>query len=137
MNKSVETTVDNFNKISRHLALSMADSCPYAKFGINKKIIKRIFETDSYRYKFIDMFTAKVLQYKDEIESGNEDFFLRKEYDEDLNDVEHGSWIVSNMFQFKDIWTNLTDKDKNFVIEHMKLLCTLSQEYFVLVHGLH
>ena len=71
-------------------------------------------------------FICKVLPYKSKIDEGNESFFLDKSFSDDTDD----SGILGKIFEMKNLWKQLNDSNKKFVIQYMKLLCEMSQEYY-------
>ena len=48
----------------------------------------------------INIFVAKVLKYKKDIDEGNDKFFLEKSYDDDLSG---NSSLTGKIFEFKSI----------------------------------
>ena len=130
MNK--DDIVTDFNSMLLDLAKNVADICPTSILGANIKDIEKQINKPSNRLKFIDLFCGKVLQYKDKIDSGDETFFLQKNYDDDLKDE---SALVGKVFEFKTIWIQLSDNNKNVVKQYMKILCALAQQYFMICIG--
>lgn len=130
-----DQTVDDFNNLLLMLLKNIASVCPDSIIGRNIKDIDKTFKSalPVNKSKFMDIFIAKVLQYKPQIDSGNEDFFLKKKsYDDDLKDISDGqeSW-ADTVFEFKTVWTQLKRENKDLVIQYMKILCELAQNYFL------
>ena len=96
------------------------------KFIVNNiGFLKKIINID--KKKPIDFFVIYLLPHKEEIDAENEEFFLTYEFkSKDLN-----SKIMKNIFEFKNIWSTLTDENKKTVINYMKYLCSISQSYFL------
>jgi len=128
----INQIVEDFNSTLLDLIENIADVCPDTIVADNKTTIKNtLFKAENKR-KAIDTFVAKVLIYKPQIDSGNEDFFLNKSYDNDLKGVEGGNALTGKIFEFKSIWKNLKRKNKDFVIQYMQILCLLAQNYFMM-----
>jgi len=125
--------VSDFNNILLDFTLNIAHICPNSLIGKNvsfvEKHINQLNNPKSNNYtKLIDLFVEKVLVYKDKIDAGDEDFFLKKEYDNDLNGQ---SDLIGKVFEFKSIWRTLTQENKDCVIQYMQILCKLAQNYFM------
>ena len=96
------------------------------KFILNNiGFLKRIINID--KKKPIDFFVIYLLPHKEEIDAGNEDFFLTYEF----KSKEVNSKIMKNIFEFKNIWSTLTKDNKETVINYMRYLCSISQAYFI------
>ena len=96
------------------------------KFIINNIIfLKKIINKDKKRP--IDFFIIYILPHKEEIDTGNENFFLTYE----LKSTDLSSKIMKNIFEFKNIWSTLNNENKETVVNYMKYLCSISQTYFL------
>jgi hypothetical protein len=96
------------------------------KFIINNiGFLKKIINIDKKRP--IDFFIIYILPHKEEIDTGNENFFLTYE----LKSTDLSSKIMKNIFEFKNIWSTLTNENKETVVNYMKYLCSISQTYFL------
>ena len=73
--------------------------------------------------------THIVGKYKDEIERGNLDFFINKDYTQDINSSSHSSQILSAIDKFRKPIKNLTENDKNQVIKYIQNLTKLCSLY--------
>ena len=122
--------IDDFNNLLLDLVRNIADICPSSIIGANVKDIERELKNDANRNKFIDIFVAKVLQYKSEIDNGDENFFLNKTYENEFG----SNGMLSRVFEFKSIWTKLNNTNKALVKQYMQLLCELAQNYFIEVY---
>jgi hypothetical protein len=123
----INQIVNDFNSTLLDLVQNISDVCPDTIIADNKTIIKNTLLKGKNKRKAIDTFVAKVLIYKPQIDSGNEDFFLNKSYDSDLKGVDTGNNISGKIFEFKSIWKNLKRENKDFVIQYMQILCLLAQ----------
>ena len=66
---------------------------------MENSLIKALSKEENKR-KFIEVFVGKVLQYKDRIDQGEEDFFMNKTYDDDLDNDDD---LTGKVFEFKSI----------------------------------
>ena len=130
---SVDQIVDDFNSTLSDLISNLADVCPDNIISDNRDLIKKMLSRNENKRKAIDVFVAKVLIYKSEIDNGDESFFLNKSYNNDIGDVDNGSSITNKIFEFKNIWVKLSHENKQFVIQYMQLLCLLAQNYFLIL----
>ena len=73
--------------------------------------------------------THIVGKYKDEIDRGNLDFFINKDYTQDINSSSHSSQILSAIDKFRKPIKNLTENDKNQVIKYIQNLTKLCSLY--------
>lgn len=130
---NIDQLIDDFNSTLTDLIDNIASVCPDNIISDNRTIIKKMLSRQDTRTKVIDTFVAKVLIYKPKIDEGNEEFFLGKSYDDDLQDVQDGTNLSGKIFEFKNIWKKLSIDNKSFVIQYMQLLCILAQNYFLLL----
>lgn len=120
--------INDFNNILLSLAQNIAVVCPTSIIGTSiKDIEKQIMKKENFN-KFIDLFCIKVLQYKDKIDAGDESFFIKKDYKNDLNDQTDD--VLSQVITMKSIWTDLKQENKEIVLFNMQMLCELAQQYF-------
>ncbi len=128
MDKKIVAVISDFNDTLLSLAINIANVCPRSVIGTNIKDIEKAIKKRDHFTKFIDLFSINVLQYKDEIDSGNDSFFLKKDYRDDLADQEESTFdLVASL---KSIWGQLKKENRDVVIMNMQILCELSQEYF-------
>jgi hypothetical protein len=132
-------TIQDFNETLLSLALNFAQVCPKSIIGSNidiiEKIIKNINKNKKNFTKFIDVFCIKVLKYKNQIDSGDDEFFMNKSYDDDLKDQNES--YLNYVLSIKTVWNQLSRENKEIVKQYMQILCTLAQEYFDFIdhHG--
>ncbi|AYV82175.1 MAG: hypothetical protein Homavirus13_4 [Homavirus sp.] len=132
MNPEVNQIVVEFNSVFLDFIRNIAVVCPNSIVGRNMIDIEKSFKNMPKKNSFIDAFVAKVLPYKSQIDEGNEDFFIKKDYSSDLDGNE--SW-GSKVFEFKNIWSQFKKENKTIVIQYMQALCELAQEYFLVAYG--
>lgn len=128
MNNEIFELINDFNQTLLTLAMNIAESCPNSLVGQNFKDIKKNINDKNNLTKFIDLFTTKVLQYKTQIDSGDESFFMEKDYKSDLKECNDS--YLSNVISVKSIWKDLSEDNKHIVITYFQILCALSQGYF-------
>lgn len=128
--KKIELVTD-FNGVLLSLAMDIANVCPKSIIGTNIKDIERQIKKRDNFTRFIDLFCIKVLQYKSQIDSGDESFFMNKDYSSDVND--QGEDALNHVLTMKSVWTELKQENKNIVIMNMQILCELAMEYYFLI----
>ena len=118
--------IKDFNSSLGELLDFMKDKSPDSIILKNVDLVKSAVKKNPE--KPIEQFVIYVLKYKDEIDKGDEDFFLKKDYSEDMKGA---STSLSDVLSFKDIWKKLEDNDKSFVKTSMQILAFCAQQYFV------
>lgn len=73
--------------------------------------------------------THIVGKYKNEIENGNLDFFINKDYTQDMNSSSNSSQILSAIDKFRKPIKNLNENDKSQVIKYIQNLTKLCSLY--------
>jgi len=68
--------------------------------------------------------------YRDQIENGNLDFFIEKDYTCDFDNMKNGKTIVSKIDQLRDCVRKMTDEDKKNVVKYFHNLLKLSDLYY-------
>lgn len=133
MNYSLEEQLDilkkNFNNYSLTLSVILADVNPCSSFGIYKSVIERLVNINSS--KMIDTFILSALKYEDKIMEGDDDFFLKKDYGNELGEDKNN---IIKVFEFKSIWDTLCDQNKDIIKLYMQLLCKIARKYYDLVY---
>jgi len=122
--------IQDFNNIIIDLANQLTVICPNSLIANNIDLLKKIINNNSTKNKIIEIFIAYVLPYKKQIDMGDEIFFLNNSFDKETNG--QNAW-VSKIFEFKNIWKELKNENKTYVIQYMQILCKLAQEYFLLI----
>jgi hypothetical protein len=135
MNVQINQIVTDFNDTLLTLLFNIADACPTSVIGTNIKDIKKIIENAKKNprlfTKFIDLFCLKVLQYKSQIDRGDEDFFMNKTFEEDLKDQNQS--FMNHVISLKSVWSEFKNENKTIVISYMQILCALTQQYYDLI----
>ena len=126
----VDEYVLSFNETLIDFLLNLSKIIPNSLIGKNIVDIEKAIREKGNRYKFIDVFVAKVLKYKSQIDDGNEDFFMEQSFNDD---TEGDSSMVNRIFEFKDLWKKLDENNKKVVIQYLQVLCELAQEYFIII----
>lgn len=125
--KSTKDLVKNFNKNLLELVTQLAVIVPDSEIAKNVSNMK--FAMSSSPKKIIELFVINVLKYKPQIDEGDENFFLNKDYD-DIAQMDKDN--TRRIFEFKDIWKKLTPENKQTVIQYMQCLCAHAQTYFMM-----
>lgn len=132
MNTSkADQLIDDFNGVLYQFALNIAYVLPDSIIGQHKNMIENKINDPDLRSIFINVFTSKILKYKNKIDAGDHDFFLNKNFKEDLEDNQA---LLAKIFEFKNIWKELSNENQQMVIQYMQILCQLSQQYFMSVY---
>lgn len=86
--------------------------------------------------KIIHVFMNEILQYEQQINNRDEQFFLNFDFNKkysnlnnEINDIDNNDVSIDNIFQFKDNWRHLSEHNKNVIIDYMILLCKLAKAY--------
>lgn len=133
MTNKIDQIVNDFNSLSLDLARQIGKICPNSIVANNIDTLEMIIRKSETKRRLIELFVGNVLQYKEKIESGDESFFLKKTYEDHL---EGNEYYISKVFEFKNIWHELSPDNKRIVKEFMSILLILGQEYFVQVFGI-
>lgn len=128
MSSNINEIVNDFNNMLLSLAINLSTVCPHSIIGTNIGEIKKAIKNPDNFKKFIDTFCIKVLPYKNEIDSGDETFFMEKDYSQDLKESENSA--LDHVISLKSIWNELKKENKHIVILNMQCLCTLALDYF-------
>jgi len=123
---NIQTIVKEFNEEALNFTIQMGQLLPSYPIAKNLDLIKSVMKL---RPKFIiEQFVLNVLKYKDQIDSNDENFFLENKFsDETKGDTD----IISKVFEFKDVWKNLSSKNKQGIFQVMQVLCYYAQQYFI------
>lgn len=127
MNPEIVQLVIDFNSTLLSLAQNVASICPTSIIGSNIKDIEKQIKRKENFTKFIDLFCIKVLQYKDQIDSGEETFFMTKDYSKDIEGHDIG---LNDIISLQSVWKEFKKENKDIVILNMQILCDLAQLYF-------
>jgi hypothetical protein len=124
--KELDRIVNEFNNTLSDFAKNLANIFPNSLIGNNLSTILTIINANDTKHKLIHTFICKVLPYKNEIDNGNEDFFVNKSFSDDTDD----SNVMNSIFELKSLWKKLNNNNKKYVIQYMQLLCEISQDYY-------
>jgi hypothetical protein len=124
----MQDIVADFNSTLITLLTNLATVCPNSIIGTNINTIVKTVNNKQYPTKFIEMFCIKVLKYKEEIDAGNDDFFLKKDFKEDMTDSDISIDIVPSI---KALWKDLKAENRKISVYTLQILCALAQEYFI------
>lgn len=117
---------ETFNKAVLEFASNISQVCPNSIIANNISVIRTMIS--QYPQKFMGLFIQHVLKYKNQIDTGDDAFFMNKDFNDD---VQGDSSAIQKVFAFKSIWETLSPQNKNVVKQHMQFLCFLAQEYFM------
>ena len=123
MDKS--SIVRDFNSMVLDLASQLAFVCPTSIIANNMDILRQIIKRK--QESIIDIFVMYILKYKRQIDAGDDNFFLNNSFDSELKDS--NSELIKKVFEFKSLWLQLNQDNRDTVKQYMKLLCELSLAY--------
>lgn len=118
----------DFNIMIIDLATQIANVCPTSIIGTNLNVLKNLVKTKPET--IIDIFVQKVLKYKPQIDDGDESFFMNNSFSSETDGADDK---VAKVFEFKNIWKQLNNQNKDIVKQYMKYLCQLALAYLNLI----
>ena len=118
------STISDFNSLSVDLITQLSMLCPRSIIAINSDIIIKMIKNDPN--KLIDIFTLHILKYKPQIDSGDDNFFINNSFS---SEVENNTDMINKIFEFKSIWKQLNQQNRDFVKQYMQYLCQLALAY--------
>lgn len=74
-------------------------------------------------------YTQVFQQYKEHIEEGNIDFFIDKDYSNDLNGVKKSDEILKMIDNIRNPIKSMDEKNKDFCVKYIQNLSKLSSVY--------
>ena len=122
----ISENLNNFNSTVIDLAEQLSLICPNSIISNNINLIKSVIKNKPT--KIIELFIIYVLPDKSKIDKGDDDFFLNKSYNDE---VEKHSISINKVFEFKNIWNKISIENQEVVKQYMQCLCYYSQEYFL------
>jgi hypothetical protein len=79
---------------------------------------------------FVTVFYNNVYsKYYTQIEKGEIDFFIEKDYKDDLTNNDHFNKIIESINRLRDPIRKMNDSDKQKTIKYLQNLCKLSHTY--------
>ena len=110
--------IESFNEIALNMVTHLGNEFKESIFGKNTTMIRNFFKFKPN--EIIIMFLENIYsndEFRKEIKAGNENFFINQTYDNVKN-----SGYESKIFEFKDIWSKMTNSTKMIVKESMTML---------------
>jgi hypothetical protein len=123
-------TIFDFNNMVLELASQIAILCPTSIIANNIDILQQLIKKNPK--SIIDIFVMYVLKYKPLIDSGDDEFFLNNTFERELSVVGNNindNDLVKKAFEFKTIWKQLNQQNRDVVKQYMQFLCQLSLTY--------
>lgn len=93
----------------------------------NIELKQQLSRFNNLRCKMIDIFVIKILPYKNDIDNSNEEKFLEGNFS---NEVNGHNMVINIISDMKKIWPSLNNGDKTNLLQYIKYLSDLAQEYF-------
>ena len=122
--------INDFNSMFFQLATQVAMLCPKTFIAKNIDVLEQIIKNKPD--KIIILFTKYVLKYKQEIDNGDDAFFLNNPFSQEVDilktkNLEYN--VVKRIFEFKEIWKKFSADNRQVIIKYMQFLCKLSLNY--------
>ena len=73
--------------------------------------------------------------YKDDIQRGDIEFFIDKDYSQDVKDFEDPGYFLKAIDRFREPIRNMQQENKDKALQYVKNLCALSDMYHKEKHG--
>ncbi len=78
--------------------------------------------------KPIEYFKNTVYSFNNEIKNKNADFFLKKDYKNDITVVEENKeWALDQVLNLKNLWQELDDENKDIIWTYFNILIKLTE----------
>jgi|SaaInlStandDraft_4_1057021.scaffolds.fasta_scaffold01023_6 hypothetical protein len=129
MNTQTQEIVTSFNDLFCDLLRNIAKIDPESLVG--KHLVKILTTVRDDPIKVIEIFVIHILPYKDEIDEGNDKFFISQRYD---GKGEIKADVMVESLEFKKLWGKLVPANKQIIIQYMKILAQYTQQYFVMCY---
>jgi hypothetical protein len=133
MDLTREDCVSYFNQNTHQLSDLVKMLIPTSFIAQHYVRVKQLLDSRvrEEREKMIGLFVLYVLpKYRDQVIEGNDDFFMKYSFTEDS---QGDSWVLSKIFEFKDIWSKLDSDNKQTVKDLLKIMCLLAEQYFLIL----
>lgn len=75
-------------------------------------------------------FKDTVYNYKDQIINKEEDYFIKKEYNTDLENIGDNEWYLDQVLNIKELWVKLSDENKETIWTYFNILIKLTDLEF-------
>ena len=124
MDNQILALQKHFNTYAETLFMFMETTLQNNTLSMIKPIFSFLVKENSC--KIIDNFILTAFQYEEKILAGDDAFFLHQDY----NELQLDNSQVMQVFEFKTIWTKLSDENKKTIKEYMQLLCKIARKYF-------
>ncbi len=80
--------------------------------------------------KPLGYFKDTVYNYKDKIINKEEDYFIKKEYNTDLENIGDNEWYLDQVLNIKELWVKLSDENKETIWTYFNILIKLTDLEF-------
>jgi hypothetical protein len=125
INRYMENTITQFNKISFQLLEELSEMTDLPKIKMGKSVLRNMIQTEPE--KPIERFILEVLPHKKEILDKNEEYFIN--YQVESNDEQS---FVKELITMKSLWSSLSEENRNIVFQYLIQLCKAGEHYFKL-----
>lgn len=80
--------------------------------------------------KPLTYFKDTVYNYKDKIINKEEDYFIKKEYNTDLEKIGDNEWYLDQVLNIKELWVKLSNENKETIWTYFNILIKLTDLEF-------
>lgn len=122
---NIQEIVTNFNKYSEEFIDEMIKVTNDDDAKSYRTILINLNKTNAT--KCIEQFILYGLPQKEYINASNEEYFLKKNYDDDL---ENDEYSMMKALKIKDMWKTFEENTKKCIFEYLQVLVYYSEEYF-------
>lgn len=128
LSSNVACLITDFNSTIIDLAEQLSVVVPNSSISNNRGYIKSLIR--SKPKQLIELFVQYVLPEKPKIDGDDDSYFIDRDYSRETGS---DGTTLNYVFEFKTIWKELSQTNRNVIRQYMRLLCHYAQEYFVIV----
>lgn len=121
---SLSDIIVNFNKYTEEFVTEIVKITNDADVRSYKTILVNLNKTNAT--KCIEQFIIYALPEKDKIISSNEDYFLKRNYDQELDNDQDS---MMQALKLKDTWKTFDCDTKKCIFEYLQVMVHYSEEY--------
>ena len=124
---SLSETVVNFNKYTEEFVKEMIKITNDPDVKSYYTVLVNLNKTNST--KVLEQFVIYGLPQKEKIMASDENYFLGKNYSDDLDNDEDS---MMKALKIKDTWKTFDDNTKKCIFEYLQVMVHYSEDYFKL-----
>lgn len=128
MSSNINENINDFNSVTKQFMEELSLICPNSIITSNIDLIDKILQ--KHKTAIIDQFALHILDYKDQLDNKNEDFFISNTFSDKTQD---NKTLIGLILELKTIWKSLSDNNKNKIFEYLQVLCYYAREYVLYI----